>query len=62
MVVYNSILVIVDRFTKTIRCILTNIIIDIVELAKVFYKEIVYRYNLLNSIISNKGSLFTSTF
>ena len=37
-------------------------IIDIAALAEVFHKEIIYRYNILNNIISDRGSIFTSAF
>ena len=61
-IIYDSILVIVDRFTKMVRYIPTNVIIDAAELAEVFYTEIVCRYSILNGIISNRGSVFISTF
>ena len=61
-VVYDSILVIIDRFTKMVRYISTNVIIDAAELAEVFHTKIVCRYSILNGIISNRGSIFTSTF
>ena len=61
-VIYNSILVIIDRFTKMVRYIPTNVTIDAAELAEVFYAEIVYRYSIPNGIISNRGSVFTSAF
>ena len=60
--VYNAILVIVDRFTKIVRYIPTTTTIDAAELADVFYTEVVCRYGIPNSIVSDRGSVFTSAF
>ena len=36
-----------------IRYLFINITIDIAQLTKVFYFDIIYRYNILNDIINN---------
>jgi len=45
-----------------IKYILVIIRIDVAELTKVFFKEIVLRFNMLANIISNRDSVFTSAF
>jgi len=45
-----------------IKYILIIIRINVVKLIKVFFKEIVLRFNMLINIISNKDSVFTSAF
>ena len=61
-VVYDSILVIVDRFTKMVRYLPTKTTIDAAELAEVFHSEIVCRYGMPDGIVSDRGSVFTSSF
>ncbi len=45
-----------------IKYILVITRIDVAELAKVFFKKIVLRFNILVNIVSNKDSVFTSAF
>ncbi len=59
---YNSIFVIIDRYTKIIKYIFIITKIDIVELAKMFFDKIVLRFETLTSIISNKKFVFISIF
>lgn len=61
-VVYDAILVIVDRFTKMVRYLPVNTTIDAATLAEVFHSEIVCRYGMPNGIVSDRGSVFTSAF
>lgn len=61
-VVYDSILVFVDRFTKIVRYIPVTTTIDAAKLAEVFHTEIVCRYGMPDGIVSDRGSLFTSDF
>ena len=61
-VVYDSILIVVDRFTKMVRYIPINMTIDAAELAEVFHSEIVCRYGMPSGIVSDRGSVFTSAF
>ncbi len=61
-VVYNSIFVVVDRYTKMIKYISIIIRIDVVELAKVFFDKIVLRFETLANIVSDKEFVFTSVF
>jgi len=60
----DSILVIVNKFTKIIHYFTINKIITSQELAMLFYNEIKCRRGIgaLESIVSNKGSIFTSQF
>ena len=59
---YNSILVVVDRFTKLTRYILTRKTIDIPELANLFVYYIYKDFRYLKGIILDRGSVFTSKF
>ena len=59
---YDSILVIVDWLTKIVYYKQVKITIDTPGLAKVILNVIVRHHNLLNSIIINRGSLFTLKF
>ncbi len=61
-VVYNSILVVIDRFIKMVRYIPINITINAAELADVFYNKIVCRYGIPTGVVYNRGSVFTSAF
>ena len=51
-----------DRFIKIIRYLPTRVTIDAAELAEEFYSEIVYRYSMPDGIISDRGSVFISSF
>ena len=59
---YDSILVIVDRLTKMIHYEPVKITIDAPGLAKVIIDVVVRHHGLPNSIITDRGSLFTSKF
>ena len=52
-VIYNVILIIMNRFIKMIKYLFIKITIDIVTLTKVFHNKIIYRYNMLNDIIND---------
>ena len=60
--VYNTILVVVDRYTKMTRYILYTKKIKAIELVNLFWDEIALRYSKLESIVSDRGSLFTSLY
>jgi hypothetical protein len=60
--VYNAILVVVNRYTKIARYIPYNKTCIAEKLVSMFYNEIIYRYDILNSIVSNRGSVFTSAY
>ena len=52
-VIYNVILIIINRFIKIIKYLFIKITIDIVTLTKMFYNKIIYRYNILNDIVND---------
>jgi hypothetical protein len=60
--VYDSILVVVDRFTKMARYIPVNATIDAAELAEVFMNTIFKDYGTPAGITSDRGPQFTSAF
>jgi hypothetical protein len=60
--VYDSILVIVDRFTKMSIYIAFNKIYIVENLMDLFYKEIICKYGIPNGIVLDRGSVFTSAY
>ncbi len=61
-VIYNLIFIIINRCIKIIKYILIIIRINIAELTKVFFKEIILRFNMLINIINDRDFIFTSAF
>ena len=59
---YDSILVIVDWLTKMVHYKLVKVTIDAPGLAKVIIIVVVRHYGLPNSIVTDRGLLFTSKF
>ena len=60
--VYDAVLVVVDRYTKIARYVPYNKTYTAEKLVSMFYDEIIYRYNVLNGIVSDRGSVFTSAY
>jgi transposase InsO family protein len=60
--VFNSILVIVDRFTKMARYIPVHKTIDAAELADIYMDYIFKDFGAPKGITSDRGSVFTSKF
>lgn len=58
----DSILVVVDRFTKMIKLLPCKTTITSMQLAQLLYKEIICEYGLPDEIISDRGSTFMSDF
>ena len=61
-IVYDVILVIVNRYSKLLRYIPTNSTISIPDLADLFFDRIVVDKGALLSLISDRGSIFTSKY
>lgn len=59
---YNIIIVNIDELRKTVYYELVKTTINALSLAKVIINVIVRNYDLLDSIISNYGSVFISKF
>ena len=59
---YNSILVIVDWLTKIVHYKLVKITFNASGLAKVIIDMVERHHGLLNSIVTNRSSFFTSKF
>ena len=59
---YDSILVIVDRLTKMVHYEPVKVTIDAPGLAEVIIDMIVWYHDLPDSIVTDRGSLFTSKF
>jgi len=60
--VYDSILVIVNHYTKMTHYLLTKKTLTVVKLTKLFFKKIALKYEISNDIIIDKDSLFISAF
>ena len=60
--VYNAILVIVDRFTKYALYITTRKTLTASIFANLFLDHVYRPFGLPTSIMSDRGSLFTSNF
>jgi len=58
--VFNSILVIVDRYTKMSKYIPTTKRCDSATLTDLFVDNIVYYYEVPKGIVLDRGSVFTS--
>ena len=59
---YDFILVIVDRLTKMVHYEPVKVTINAPGLAEVILDVVVWYHGLPNSIVSDRGSLFTSKF
>ncbi len=59
---YDSILVIVNRFTKLAQYIPVRKTIDAIELIDIFIHYIFKDFSCPKGITSNKGTVFTSKF
>ena len=59
---YDTILIVVDCFTKIVKYFPIREIIAALQLVKLFCNEIIKQYSTLRSIITNKGSIFTSKY
>ena len=57
---YDSIWVVVDRLTKSSHFILVRVKYTVEKLAELYISQIVRLYGVSISIISDRGSLFTS--
>ena len=58
----DSILVIVNRFTKYIRFIPVNTTINAAELAEIFHRKWELDFSPFKGILTDRGSIFTNTF
>ena len=61
-IVYDAILVVVDRFTKMVRYLPTTKTVDAAQLAELLFEEVALRYGMPEGIVSDRGSIFTSGF
>ena len=61
-VVYNLILVMIDRCTKMIKYLSVNIKIDILKLTNVFFKKIVLYFDMSADTVNDKNFLFINVF
>ena len=60
--VYDTILIIVDRYIKIIKYLLIIKKINIFDLEQLLIKEIFLRFDLLKDIVIDRNSIFMSAF
>ena len=61
-IVYNSILIIMNRYIKIIKYIFVIVKIDVVALTKIFFEKIALRFDFFNDIINDKKFVFIDFF
>ncbi len=59
---YDLILVIIDQLTKMVHYVLVKVTIDVPGLADLFIDMVVHHHGVPESIVTDRGSLFTSKF
>ena len=59
---YDSILVVVDKFTKLAQYILVRKTIDVLQLTNMFISNIIKNFGYPTQITLDRDSLFTSNF
>jgi hypothetical protein len=55
-------LVVIDRYTKIARYIPYNKIVDTKELVDIIIDKVIYPYSILEGIVIDRGSVFTSSY
>ena len=61
-IVYNSIFVIIDKYTKIIKYLSIIIKIDVAKLTNMFFKKIILHFNISADIVNDKNFLFINVF
>ena len=61
-VVYDLILIIIDRYIKMIKYISIIKKIDVAKLTKMFFEKIILCFDMLNEIVNDKEFVFTNVF
>jgi hypothetical protein len=60
--VYNTILIIVDRYTKIAIYVPYNKTYTLDTLADILVRYVVYRFGVPEGIVTDRGSVFTSDY
>ena len=61
-VVYDFILMIIDRYIKMIKYVSIIKKIDVAKLTKMFFEKIILRFNMSDEIVSDRKFVFTNAF
>ena len=61
-VVYDAIFVIINKCTKMIKYLSVIIKIDVAKLTKLFFEQIVLRFDISTDIVNDKNFLFINVF
>ena len=59
---FDAVFTVVDRFSKLVTFIPTNTSVDAPGLAKLFFQNIVCKFGMPSSIVSDRDTRFTSLF
>jgi hypothetical protein len=60
--VYNSVLVIINRYIKMMFYIFVMKKITIVELTKIIFDHVMFKYDVSKNVVSNKEFVFTNAY
>jgi len=60
--IHDAILMVVDCYIKMIRYVSTNKTLTAIQLADMFFEKIVCCYETFKEIVSDRGSIFTSSY
>jgi len=60
--VYNTVLIIINKYIKILRYILITKIIDSTGLIELIFEKVILKFRVPDRIISNRGSIFINTF
>ena len=61
-VIYDLILMIIDRYIKIIKYVLIITKINIAKLTKIFFKKVILRFDMSDEIVNDKKFVFTNAF
>ena len=61
-VVYDLILMIINRYIKIIKYILMIKKMNVAELTKIFFKKIILYFDMSNEIVNDKEFIFMNAF
>ena len=61
-IVYDSIFVMINRYIKMIKYIFVTIKINVAKLTKIFFENIVLRFDMSRDIMNDKDFVFINVF
>ena len=61
-IVYNTLLIVVYRFSKIVRYIPYSVDITVEEMSDILVEEVFARFSVPRSIVSDRGTVFIATY